>query len=132
MGSWFCINVFPWLLYISFIPYYPVLVRGENLLILSDLEFLQTIIEYFKAIFSKPNQQEIREPEKPSLTGDGESTGDDLPVQKKEEQPVAVRKSFPKIKVEASIKNFRVAIIETVETIDPLTPDSSEPQKVMH
>lgn len=91
------------------------------------MEFLQTIIEYFKAIFAKPKQQE---PEKPPQSEDGQSTDDDSSIKKKDEQPVVAHKSFPKIKVEASIKNFRVAIIETVETIDPHTPDSSEPQKV--
>lgn len=91
------------------------------------MEFLQTIIEYFKAIFAKPKQQE---PEETPQSGDGQSTDDDSSIKKKDEQPVVVHKSFPKIKVEASIKNFRVAIIETVETIDPQTPDSSEPQKV--
>ena len=107
---------------------FPVILKGENLLVLSDVEFLQGIIEYFTAIFGKPKQREIKEPpleEKDQLAEDAPS-----PPKKGEEVTVATPKPFPKIKVEASIRNFRVAIIETVEMIDPQTPDLAEPQKV--
>ena len=105
----------------------PVILKAENLLVLSEVEFLQSIVEYFTAIFGKPKQREIKEP---PLEERDQSAEDALSPPKKEERTVATRKTFPKIKVEASIKNFRVAIIETVEMIDPQTADLAEPQKV--
>ena len=112
----------------GYIVSFSVILKAENLLVLSDVEFLQGIIEYFTAIFGKTKQQEIKEPpleERDQVAEDAPS-----PPKKEQEVTVATPKPFPKIKVEASIMNFRVAIIETVEMIDPQTPDLTEPQKV--
>ena len=107
---------------------FPVILKAENLLVLSEVEFLQSIVEYFTAIFGKPKQREIEEP---PLEERDQSAAEDAPSPpKKEEGTVATPKTFPKIKVEASIRNFRVAIIETVEMIDPQTADLTEPEKV--
>ena len=112
----------------GYIVSFSVILKAENLLVLSDVEFLQGIIEYFTAIFGKTKQQEIKEPpleERDQVAEDAPS-----PPKKEQEVTVATPKPFPKIKVEASIMNFRVAIIETVEMIDPQTPDLTETQKV--
>lgn len=95
---------------------------------LSDVEFLQSIVEYCTTVFGKPKQREIQEP---PLEERDQTAAEDTPSPpKKKEGTVATPKTFPKIKVEASIRNFRVAVIETVEMIDPQTADLAEPQKV--
>ena len=89
-----------------------VFLKAENLLVLSDVEFLKAMAEYFTAIFNQPTKLEDEE----SIEGSVQSFSSSVSEQP-EEKPLS--KTLPKITLDASIKDFRVALIEEVETEQP-------------
>ena len=103
---------------------FSVLLKAERLLLLSDVAFLSTNVNYFKSI------AELAIPPKTEPPSDFEETltagtaallastaSTELePVKKK---VTTAKKPLPKLKVEADIKEFRVAIIEAVDEPQP-------------
>lgn len=104
----------------------------HDLLILSDIEFLSNVSQYFTAIFQPPstakpaavkdekeNERDLEE----TLTAPGikqpqETETAEAPkggVHKKEKEKV----SLPRLKCQVSISNFRVAIVEDVFSENP-------------
>ena len=103
---------------------YLVLLKEERLLLLSDVAFLSTNVNYFKSI------AELAIPPKPEPLSDFEETltagtatllastaSTELEPTKKE--VAKAKKPLPRLKVEANIKEFRVAIIEAVDEPQP-------------
>ena len=89
-----------------------VFLKSKNILLLSDIGFLSTVAEFFKRIF--------KDVELPQVASEDNKESDHLP-----DTPTSTDsgKSFtlPKvnIKVDANIQDFRVAIIERVDTSEP-------------
>ena len=117
-----------------------MIVGLQNLLVLSDIEFLSLIGNYFKGIFDpKALPQSTSDPsadteledtlkQKSSKINISSSKINEavaakeksLEAVKEEEEVVAsAPKPFPRIKLQASISNFRVAIVEDVYTEQP-------------
>ena len=92
---------------------------------LSDVEFLQAMSEYFTAVFSKKFESPVETAaEEEKEVKPEESVREDLESEKPKELldkgEVPQTKSSPtKIKMEASIKDFRVALIEDVNAPEP-------------
>lgn len=92
---------------------------------------MKSMTDYFKAIF-KPNMNEkSKEDQVDSVFEDDHETRDRqniLTANKKKTAPM------PKIKVNASIKEFRVALIENIDTPKPqaLTLKVSNQQQSLH
>lgn len=122
-------------------PHPPTVIVGvQNLLVLSDIEFLSLIGNYFKAIFDpkalpqptsdpsadseledtlkqKSNKLDISSSKVSEVVAAKEKS---LEAVKEEEEAVAsAQKPFPRIKLQASISNFRVALVEDVYTEHP-------------
>lgn len=99
-----------------------VILKAENLLVLSDVEFMKAVSDYFTAIF---DQSKVKQnTDKNATSSDIEETltennkhklvkQDTVSGKKKSTSPI------PKIKVNASIKNLRVALIENIDTPKP-------------
>ena len=127
---------------------HPVIIKVGTLLAITDLEFMTTMRDYFTAVGERvvpPSASSISSSEGSSvslsISGSSEedmsktlvpvpSSGETAAAKKEEEEekekaaPSALAggfsfKSLPKIKVEAVVKDFRVAIIEDVDSEDP-------------
>ena len=115
------------------------MVRSHDLLILSDVEFLSTVSEYFQGIFDPKALEGLR-----AAIGEGQGETDfedtvvvsngkaiePAPAGKAIEATpilesagkggaVVAKKPLPKLKCQLSISNFRVAVIEDVYTEQP-------------
>ncbi len=115
---------------------FSVILKAERLLVLSDVEFMKDMADHFLPIFSKETQA-TPEPSELELSLDEEDAGltlvaptlqtsgtDDVAVVTSDSPPVedklvAMAKSLPHVKVDVSMKDFRVALIEDVKTEDP-------------
>ena len=92
---------------------------------LSDVEFLQAMSEYFAVVFSKKLEPPIETTaDEEKKVKPEEVVEEDLESEKAKEllgkeQVPPVKSSLPKIKVEASVKDFRVALIEDVNAPEP-------------
>ena len=87
-----------------------VLLEVCNILLLSDIAFVKSIVEYFKALFKdvKPPQFD-------------QSNNEDhlfLEPNKDNDKPTPLL-NIPPLKISTNIKNIRVAIIENAETTKP-------------
>ena len=109
-----------------------VIVRTQDLLILSDVEFLSTVTNYFRATFDPKAVQQKQQAGKGEELEDTvkASSSSSLPAvkdtpttgageEKAAESAVAAQKPLPKLKCQLTISNFRVAIIEDVYTENP-------------
>lgn len=106
-----------------------VIVRAQHLLVLSDVEFMNTVVNYLKAIFdpkvnqASPSSESIEETVKgaPELseTSSLEVTLTASSVLQEEQEKPVSKLSLPRIKCQVSVTNFRVAIIEDVYTENP-------------
>ncbi|XP_064395949.1 intermembrane lipid transfer protein VPS13A-like isoform X2 [Halichondria panicea] len=100
-----------------------ITVKAEKLLVLSDLEFMKTMSDYFTAAFdpNKNKKDSTKDTENADL--DKTLTKDTKPKLVKQDTILAKKqkKTAPllKIKVNASIKDLRVALIENVDTPQP-------------
>ena len=104
--------------------YFSVLLKAEKLLLLSDVAFLSTNVNYFKSIaeLAMPPKTEPQSDFEETLTaGTAEllasTASQELEPARKE--VTKAKKPLPKLKVEANIKEFRVAIIEAVDEPQP-------------
>ena len=84
---------------------------------LSDVEFLGTMSEYFTAIFRKKVEPQAATDEE-DCTKPKEVTEEESEKIKELQVPVAMS-LHPKIKMEAGIENFRLALIEDVNAPEP-------------
>ena len=122
---------------------YLAIVKAQDLLILSDVEFMSLVADYLRAIFDpkKVSQSLVPPPSTTAPSGTavvevGEKCLLETPLEntlttsqrqdgiKKtvgvaEEGKPAASKPLPRVKAEVSISNFRVAIIEDVYTEKP-------------
>lgn len=105
---------------------FSVLLKAESLLILSDVEFLSTTVNYFKsiadfAIPTKNQQTDLQSDLEETLTAGSAALlapTTTLELDKKEDT-AKKSKPLPKMKVEANIKEFRIAVIEAVDEPQP-------------
>jgi len=124
-----------------------VIVKAQNLLVLSDVEFMSLVANYFRSIVdlgtagqsatptSVSDEKAVMEntqEEEMGVAGVGflektltdkdkeeaNETGKEVAVREKEATPTA-KKVLPRVKVQLSVTNFRVAIIEDVYTKNP-------------
>lgn len=119
------------IVYALFVCTFTVLLRAEKLLLLSDVDFLSATANYFKSIatFAMPPKTELESASdlEETLTAGTSASPSAVPAMTtpvtlelaKKEAPVAKRKPLPKLKVEANIKEVRVAIIEAVDEPEP-------------
>lgn len=117
---------------------FPVVLKAENLLVLSDVAFMKDVANYFQTTFTREvtaTPEPLEDEPSPSL--DEEDLGLTLvapslpatstvsapiassPSSPAEDKLVAILKSLPRIKVDVSVKDFRVAVIEDVDADDP-------------
>ena len=103
-----------------------VLLKAEKLLLLSDVAFLSTNVNYFKSIAKLAILQKTESPSdsdfEETLTAGtatllASTASTELEPAKKE--VTKAKKPLPRLKVEANIKEFRVAIIEAVDEPQP-------------
>ena len=100
------------LLYLEHV-FYTVLVDAGNILLLSDLEFIQSMVEYFKNVFSDIKPPQLNEEEIDSIHAS-------LPSSKSPEEGGSSKPmNIPYIKIEANVKDVRIGVIETEEAPDP-------------
>ena len=93
--------------------FYTVLVDAGNILLLSDLEFIQSMVEYFKNVFSDIKPPHLNEEEIDSIHVS-------LPSLKNPEEGGSIKPmGIPYIKIEANVKDVRIGVIETEEATDP-------------
>ena len=103
------------------------MLKAEKLLILSDVDFLSVNVNYFKSIadLAIPRKTESVSDLEETLTAGtaplqlSGTASDDPKTQPKKEVAPAKKKPLPKLKVEANIQEFRVAIIEAVDEPQP-------------
>ena len=104
------------------------MLKAEKLLVLSDVDFLSVNVNYFKSIadLAIPRKTESVSDLEETLTAgtaplqlSGTASDDPKTQPKKEVAPAAKKKALPKLKVEANIQEFRVAIIEAVDEPQP-------------
>ena len=104
-----------------------VIFKAQKLLILSDVEFMKTMADYFTAAFD-PNKNKkdstkdsTKDPENTDL--EKTLTEDTKPKLVKQDTVLTKKKKkaapLPKMKINASIKDLRVALIENVDTPQP-------------
>lgn len=102
--------------------------KAEKLLLLSDVDFLSTNVNYFKSIadLAMPPKLETHPDSEmeETLTAGSESmhvtTATAAALATTELSKEGVKsKPLPKLKVEANVKEFRVAIIEAVDEPQP-------------
>ena len=99
-----------------------VLFSAENFLILSDLDFLKVMSDYFKVIFDPKANKKDSSKADPTATDTSKLENRKSKLVKQETLSDSKKKKaapLPKMKVNASIKNFRVALIENVDTKQP-------------
>ena len=99
-----------------------VLFSAENFLILSDLDFLKVMSDYFKTIFDPKANKKDSSIADPTATDTSKQENRKSKLVKQETLSDSKKKKaapLPKMKVNASIKNFRVALIENVDTKQP-------------
>ena len=101
------------------------MLKAEKLLLLSDVAFLSTNVDYFKSIaqLAIPPKTESPPPDMEETLTAGtaallsSTTSTELePVKREIAKP---KRPLPKLKVEANIKELRVAIIEAVDEPQP-------------
>ncbi len=101
-----------------------VIFKAQKLLILSDVEFMKTMSDYFTAAFD-PNKTKKEDSTKDTVNTDLEKTltEDTKPKLVKQDTVLAKKKKksspLPKMKINASIRDLRVALIENVDTPQP-------------
>ena len=125
---------------------YLAIVKAQNLLILSDVEFMSSVADYFRAINdpNKVSQSSVplpsttapprtavveggekrlletdRTPLENTTTTSQQQDGIKKTVDVAEKGKPAAIKPLPRVKAQVSISNFRVAIIEDVYTENP-------------
>lgn len=101
-----------------------VLLKAERLLLLSDVAFMSTNVNYFKSIaeLAIPPKSEPPSDFEETLTAGtatllASTASTELEPTKKE--VAKAKKPLPRLKIEANIKEFRVAIIEAVDEPQP-------------
>ena len=132
-----------------FVVYSPVIAKAQNLLVLSDVEFMSTVANYFRALVdldaagksatpTSTSEEQVAaenvQDEEMGVAGVGSlertltdkdleekevKTGIEVAVGEKEGTPSSAKLVLPRLKAQLSVSNFRVAIIEDVYTKNP-------------
>ena len=94
-----------------------VLLKVRNILALIDLGFVEMVSDYFKGIFADtklPQRKKDSQQEAQLRLKEGVGNEEKQDREQTKKKPV-----IPTIKVDASIQDVRVALIETVESPEP-------------
>lgn len=99
-----------------------VLLKIEQILAVSDVDFLKAFVDYFAQLLPKEERAANQQAGEPCLTADEDV--DFQPAAKKPSVETASAKKtslkrIPKVKLEVSVKDISVAILETFEDDEP-------------
>ena len=100
--------------YMYVIVSFVVLMDLRNILLLSDVDFISSMANYFKNIFKDIEMPSLKRSSGEKSDEGTKPTDKDL-VKKQKSKPL----NLPNIKVDVNVRSLRVAIIEDVESSNP-------------
>ena len=100
----------------------PVILKIRNILLITDISFLENVANYFKALFADvklPQLQDTTTKEPEAAKEQETAKVLEAAKEKQDKGKEAKKLNIPTIKLDANIQDFRVALIETVESPEP-------------
>ena len=90
-----------------------VLLKIRDILVITDINFIENVANYFKALFADVKLPQLQN------NKDDQQPVKELEDGKKKQEKEGRKLNIPTIKVDANIQDVRVALIETVESPEP-------------